>query len=357
MNRNYHQVPVETISTAEIWNNSQFTLIDTRSESEFAQGSIPDAINIPLLSDDERAIIGILYKHEGQNSAIEKGYELFEPKIQNYLNQFSALPSSKPIAVYCARGGMRSQIICSFLNRHGYSALQLEGGYKSFRQWNLKKLEEIVLNDPVVLHGQTGVGKTLVLERMDNVLDLEGLADHRGSMFGGIGKSPVSQKNFEAALLRRVEALDNSRPIYIEGESRRIGKVSIPATLFEQMKSARLLLLEASINTRVERTVHEYIDLYPDTIPTIRYTIQQLKPDLGAENVNRLLDRFDKGDYAWCFEFILLNYYDKKYNHALKQMNFELTVSTEDLAAAATRIQSFCEQRHNQVDQVINDRA
>lgn len=343
MKQNFHQTPVETIQVPEAWRQSKYRLIDTRSESEFSQGSIPGAINIPLLSDDERALVGYLYKHQGQKTAIEKGYEIFTPKVDHYLKTYRALDHPKPLIIYCARGGMRSQVICAFLASHGFQAIQLEGGYKSFRQWNLERLEKISLSWPVVLHGQTGVGKTLVLNQLDNALDLEGLANHRGSMFGGIGKTPISQKNFEAVLLNRIDELDPDRPIYIEGESRRIGKITLPAALFEQMKTAKLILLEASMETRVNRTVHEYIELQPETIPLVRKTIQALKPDLGARNVLMLLKTFDAGEYGVCFEYILSNYYDKKYNHALKEMRFERSVSTEDISTAASEIQEFCE--------------
>ena len=339
MEKNFHQLANPQTDIEEIWNQPQQIIIDVRSSMEFCQGCVPGATNIPLLSDQERSNIGILYKKFGQKSAIERGYGIFEAKLDHFKKRFEQFPKHLSVVVYCARGGMRSQVITSFMRTLGYRAKQLKGGYKAFRKWNLNKLDNFSLTFPVILHGKTGVGKTLVLKQMQNSLDLEGLAQHRGSLFGAIGKQPVSQKTFEAHLIQRLEELENSEPVFIEGESRKIGDVIIPAKLFSQMQSARVILLEASIKTRVSRIIEEYILQHEAYHPKIREVISSLAMDLGKKNVERLLKQFDQGEYFDCFEFILINYYDRKYSHSLKNLIFENKVDTEEIGQAIREIQ------------------
>ena len=338
MKKDLHRLTTPQISLDSIWEKPGIVIIDVRSPKEFKDGSIPGAHNIPLLTDIERSLIGTLYKQYGQRPAIEKGYELFEPKTAAFLNQFKLFPHNQEIAVLCARGGMRSRVITSFLCAHDYKGVQVTGGYKAFRNWNLAKLDQFILNHPVILHGKTGVGKTLVLNKLDNALDLEGLAQHRGSMFGAIGKQPLTQKAFDADLLKKLESLDNTHPVFIEGESRKIGNITLPARLFEQMKTGRSILLDASVSTRAIRTVDEYIDKYPESRGEIRKTILALKRDLGKANVQELIAEFDNEQYQACFEFILLNYYDRKYDYSMKSINFELTISSESIDEAARAI-------------------
>jgi tRNA 2-selenouridine synthase len=338
MNRDLHRQPNPQVSINEIWNRTDISLIDVRSPDEFSAGHIPGAINIPLLENKERQSIGILYKNFGQEKAIAEGYEILDGKLVEMSNHYQKLPPNNPVVAYCARGGMRSQVVTSFLRYLNFDARQLQGGYKTFRNWNLSQLANFRFVCPIVLYGKTGVGKTLVLDRLENALDLEGMANHRGSIFGGIGKTPVSQKTFEANLLVKLERLDNSKPIYIEGESRKIGDVSIPDPIFIQMKAARAILLEACMATRVQRTITEYIDKQPEALPAIKSTIEQLKKDLGKSPVTRLILLFDQGNYAECFEYILQYYYDKKYAHSLNKIDFIKTISAENLDQACRGI-------------------
>lgn len=341
MKKDLHRQPSLQKTIDEVWNSQHTMIVDVRSPAEFEAGSIPGAENIPLLDDLERSLVGVLYKNYGQQSALEKGYEIFEPKTDGYLSCFKHLPAGREIAVFCARGGMRSQVVVSFLRANGFPAVQLSGGYKAFRAWTLKHFDQFRIRHPVILHGKTGVGKTLVLDRLPNTLDLEELAQHRGSLFGGIGKAPVAQKVFDAALLQRLTELDHTRAVFIEGESRKIGRINLPAALFKQMKSGRMVLLEASIETRARRTVEAYIQSQPAAIGEIRHTITRLEKDLGKKAVRRLLAEFDAGNYQSCFETILTEYYDRKYGFSMKQMTFELTVSSENLDAAAEEIAAF----------------
>lgn len=344
MEKNLHQIDNPQIDIDTAWTDQQSILIDVRAPKEYTAGYIPSAINVPLLENSEQQEIGILYKHFGQEKAIDKGYEFFESKLQDITAQFRKLPADKQLIVYCARGGMRSQVITSFLRYLGYPTRQLTGGYKAFRNWNLDRLNRFQFRGPIILHGQTGVGKTLVLKQLANHLDLEGIARHRGSIFGGIGKSPVTQKTFEAHLLVCLDRLDNAKPVFIEGESRKVGDVSIPDNIFSQMRKGRALLLEASMETRVKRTIEEYIEQQPHALPRIRSTIQQLSNDLGKKPVARLIDLFDNENYAECFEYILKNYYDRKYAHSMKKLAFAKRISSEDVQSACTEINQFAAQ-------------
>ncbi len=268
MKKNLHNRENPQTTIEQTWQSVNTEYIDVRSPKEFESGHIPGAVSIPLLENKERESIGILYKNFGQQKAIERGYEYLDGKLDDFNKQFKELPHDKLLVVYCARGGMRSQVITSLCNHLSFDARQLTGGYKAFRNWNLAELNKIEFQCPVVLHGKTGVGKTLVLNRIDNSLDLEGLADHRGSLFGGIGKSPVTQKTFEANLLTR---------------------------LWRQVTSD-------------------------------------------------LVMKMDSGKYAECFEYILLNYYDRKYNHSMKQLRFEKTISTDDLNQADLELNNYAEE-------------
>ena len=343
MNKDLHiqSNPQTTIEAA--WQSQDTFFIDVRSPKEYASGHIPGAISIPLLENKEQESIGVLYKKFGQQKAIEKGYEYLDKKLQRFYRQFQDLPRDKSLIVYCARGGMRSQVVSSLLNHFSYNTYQLIGGYKAFRNWNLAEFDRVKIKFPIVLHGKTGVGKTLVLNRLENSLDLEGLAAHRGSLFGGIGKIPVTQKTFEANLLVELNRLDLSKPVFIEGESRKIGDVSIPHQIFSQMKSARSILLESSMTNRVSRTIEEYIDRQPDSIGEIKDTIKMLVVELGHKVVDDLVLKIDNRQYAECFEYILLNYYDRKYNHSMKQLHFEATVSTDDLDQAVEKLNNYAE--------------
>jgi len=336
-----HNSPVPQTKIENLWGKKNTTIIDVRSPGEFEEGSIPGSFNIPLLSDSERKIIGILYKKEGQKSAVDEGYRLLESKNIAFINQFRKFSKNKSLSVICARGGMRSKVVTSALLEMGYNAYQIIGGYKRFRNWNLEQLEGIRIPCLVVLHGRTGVGKTLLLHRLHNSVDLEGIAGHRGSIFGGVGKKFISQKNFEAKLLLCLEKLDLSQPVFIEGESRKIGKICIPSNLFTQMLSGSNIIVSASIETRVSRIVREYVLEQQEVLGELREIIQKLSSNFGKEETRLLLQSFDQGDYSSCLRFMLEKHYDQKYNHFINQLPYIVEVSSDDLNQAISTIVSL----------------
>ena len=194
-------------------------ILDARAPTEFLQGRIPGAINLPLFDDLERESVGICYKSKGQEKAIELGLALVGPKMASLVNQAKRLSSGKPLQVYCARGGMRSSSLCWLLNFSGVKTSQLEGGYRSFRRAVLKKLEDAQQHYRwMILGGLTGSGKSAILKEMERmgeqVLDLEELACHRGSSFGSFGMpSQPTSEQFENEIASKIQQFDPTRPI------------------------------------------------------------------------------------------------------------------------------------------------
>jgi len=318
-------------------------VIDVRTPAEFAQGSVPGAINIPLFADAERAEIGTLYRQVGRNEAIARGLDLVGGRLREFVRAFEPYRERR-LLVYCARGGMRSASVVSLLLSLGFEVSRLPGGYKAFRSYLLRELERQLPPRVIVLHGQTGVGKTPILRRLDNTLDLEHLAQHRSSLFGGVNRVPRTQQQFEAGLLQRLQELDFSRPVWVEGESRKVGPVTIPTGLMSAMKGGTMVLLSASLPTRVQRIIAEYDGDDPDTLPQLEAALLSLKHLLGTERTRELAAMLRAGRMAEAVEALLLDYYDPRYAHAMRNYRYALTLSAEDMDACVERLRAFAEE-------------
>jgi tRNA 2-selenouridine synthase len=244
-------------------------LLDVRAPVEFARGAFPQAENRPLIDDEERHRIGIRYKEMGQDAAVELGAELVteesrKARIDEWEHFFAEHPGG---VLYCFRGGMRSKITQQWLKeRTGISVPRVEGGYKALRRFLIEELDAAASEvNTVVIGGRTGVGKTLLLRRLPDSVDLEGLARHRGSAFGHYAIPQPSQIDFENALsiaLLKHRARGN-RPLIIEDEGQNIGSVHLPLDLFNRFKSGDYVILEATIDERIEITWQEYV---PDAL-------------------------------------------------------------------------------------------
>ena len=315
------------------------TLIDVRTAQEYEKGSIPDAFNYPLFDNLERAEIGVIYRKIGKNAAVVKGLEFFEPRIQQFLSSLTDL-KSKRLVVFCARGGMRSASVVRLLQYQGFQAAQLQGGYKSYRSYVLKQLRKPV-PPLIVLHGRTGVGKTLLLKKLPDHLDLEEFAGHRSSLFGAINKMPQTQKNFEALLAKKILELPNTRPVFIEGESRKVGKVFIPQSLAEAMKYGTLVLLQASFDTRIRRIVEEYKICDEQTFLQTDSILQSMQKVLGKKKAEQLRQWLRKGEFENIVHVLLEEYYDPRYQHAMRMNEYALKLSAEDLNSAAEKLVRF----------------
>ncbi len=303
-----------SMNITEFLKSPRLPLIDARSESEFKQGHIPGALNHPILNDTERKKVGICYKREGKEAAISLGYKLVEHKFDDKLKAVQKDISFNPALVYCWRGGLRSKIFTDVLQRGGLSIRRLENGYKAYRQWALKTLKKPY--PIIVLGGATGTGKTEVLhllkERGEQVLDLEGLANHKGSAFGGIGmpEQPTNEQ-FENELALKFHRFDQSRPIWVENESRHLGKVKLPDHLYTLLREAKVIVIQQPLQIRIDRIIKEYAVLPQESLIA---SIQALKKRLGHKRMTDAITHLKNGeDASWIA--LMLQYYDKMYDY------------------------------------------
>jgi tRNA 2-selenouridine synthase len=292
-------------------------LFDVRTPSEFADGHIPGAQNLPLFDDDERAEVGTTYKQKGRHDAIKVGLEVVGPKMRELVEAVEAVVAvPDPVLLHCWRGGMRSSSVGWLLDLYGYDVVLLEGGYKRYRNWVLDVLET-EFDEMLVVGGLTGSGKTEVLHALadagEQIIDLEGLAQHRGSAFGAIGREPRSQQNFSNLLARRITELDTARRVWVEDESRMVGRCAIPQPFWAQKQRATVVFYELPRERRVARLVEDYGEL-PDE--PLRQAFEDISKRLGGRRARLALEALDDGDLEpACRE--ALAYYDKAYRYHL----------------------------------------
>ncbi len=239
-------------------------LIDVRAPVEFAKGAFPHAVNLPLMDDEERRLVGIAYKEKGNAEAVKLGHKLVSGEIKasrvKAWNDFiEAHPDAK---LYCFRGGQRSQISQEWIKESGKELVRLKGGYKAFRNFLMEETERAVNRfKPLVLGGRTGSGKTILLQELDNAIDLEGLANHRGSSFGRTLVPQPTQIAFENALayalIQKLEAGHGT--LVFEDEGRGVGRVFLPHILSDYLAEAPLVILETPLERRIEITFEEYV--------------------------------------------------------------------------------------------------
>lgn len=298
------------------WLNNPITLVDVRTPAEFAQGHIPGAFNVPIFSNEERVEVGTTYKQVGREPAILLGFELVGPKWAELIRRCLEFAPDKKIVVHCWRGGMRSGALAWALSFYGFKVYQLKGGYKSFRAW-----AHTILNAPYklrILGGKTGSGKTELLQILkkagEQIVDLEGLAQHKGSSYGTMNALvQPSQEHFENLLASELYPLDARKTIWVEDESRRIGRREIPATFWIQMREAPLSDLQIPTETRISRLLEEYGVLDPEFL--IEST-QRIGKRLGPEQTRDAVRAIQEGRMA-DFIRIVLWYYDKTYAKGL----------------------------------------
>jgi tRNA 2-selenouridine synthase len=239
-------------------------LLDTRAPVEFARGAFPAAVNLPLMSDEERAAVGTCYKARGQAAAIELGHELVAGAVRDArIDAWQRFAEAHPEGyLYCFRGGLRSQIVQQWLAGRGIAYPRVRGGYKAMRRFLIDSREDCIARmDFVLVGGATGSGKTRVIERLARAVDLEGLARHRGSAFGHLVEEQPSQIDFENALAIELLRLGRSAgPVFLEDEGRLIGRIALPESLRARMAAAPLLVLEVPFEARVDAVVEDYIE-------------------------------------------------------------------------------------------------
>src|SRR3989338_1419703 len=337
---------VQKISVEKALEMQNVLLLDARTPKEYAEDHLIGAINVPLIDDQERHEIGIIYKQYSREKAIERGMELFPAKIPSIYHAVKD-HQAKTIIVYCARGGMRSGIIASLLESIGFKVLQVEGGYKSFRQYITDQLYNFKLKPKIIsLYGLTCTGKTKLLEQLPNALDLEELAQHRGSLYGGVGLKPNAQKRFENLLLQRLRELNPLEHIFVEGESRRIGKVEIPAFLFKAMKKGVNIVIKRDFGLRVSECVQEYFSS-PQKVQQIREITPQLRDIISNKRKQEIIALIDVEKYEEVAQILLKEYYDVLYAHTLKDVKFDLEVKNNQLEEAVKELKKKEKKKSN----------
>lgn len=316
---------IEKIPVEQFVQLSQIhTVIDVRTDAEYAHAHIPGASSIPLFNDEERAVVGTIYKQQSREEAIKKGLDYFGPKMKRMLLEAEVLikeknSDNKTVMVHCWRGGMRSAAVAWLLDLYGFKVYTLIGGYKAFRNWVLAELGK---HHPFqILGGNTGSGKTIVLHALKNldeaVVDLEGIAGHKGSAFGNIGlpKQP-SQEMFENKLSIAIKTEKDKHPnkkIWLEDESQRIGTVNIPQNMWEHMRKCDIVFLDIPFSKRLDYLVNTYGTL---DWKALGEAIVRIQKRLGGLETKTAMAALEEKDFHACFD-VLLKYYDKQYRKGL----------------------------------------
>lgn len=316
-------------------------VVDVRSPLEYETGHIPGAINIPLFDNDERAIVGTKYKREGRIPAIIEGMRLSGPSMAGKLQKGIENAVGERLLVHCWRGGMRSESMAWLFSLGDIRTEVLEGGYKSYRHHVLENLARP--RNMIVLGGMTGSSKTHILrflkENGHQVIDLERLANHKGSAFGALGEPPQpTTEQFANNLYLECSRLNENIPVWLEDESRNIGSVFLPEGFFSGMQKAKTVVLMMDIPTRMPRLMEEY-SIYPPDL--LRASVMKISKRLGGDNTKEAIDAIESGDIAKAIE-ISLRYYDKSYQYSIKRKNnpnvIFIETDTDDIEANALKV-------------------
>jgi tRNA 2-selenouridine synthase len=304
----------------------ELPVLDVRSEGEFLAGHIRGAINIPLLNNDERVAVGTDYKQKGQSQAIKTGFRLVGPRLIDIITETEKISAGKELLVHCWRGGMRSNNFCRFAEMAGMKAHALQGGYKAYRHQALDSFKQPM--QLMLLTGCTGSGKSEVLRSLkakgEQVLDLEGLAKHKGSAFGGLlMPDQPSTEQFQNELFEEILSFDLSKRIWVEDESIAIGKIFLPNEFWKQMAVSPLTQMEVSKEVRVQRLVNEYGNANREEFLTI---MGKIVTKLGGQHYNHAKEKLAEGDMHSVIE-ILLTYYDKAYLKSIDKRKARIKLS------------------------------
>ena len=313
----------------------QTPLIDVRAPIEFKKGSLPTSVNLPILLDDERHQVGKTYKKFGSGPATDLGFNLVsgdlkEKRVKKWLNFISDNPSAQ---IYCARGGQRSKIAQEWIAEKGVSIPKIEGGFKSLRNECLNFIEKACSDEKkwIVIAGMTGTNKTCIISLLNNGIDLEGLANHRGSAFGGFETPQPSPINFENSLACNYVQIKNKTVIF-EDESRTIGRLVIPEKFYNRIISSEIVIINEPIDVRVDHIYKEYVHdalvnhTNDDLKRKLSDQLSKISKRLGMDNFIKINEQIQiafqkdsrESHHIWIYE-LLTNYYDKMYHYQLEK--------------------------------------
>ena len=329
-------------------------LIDVRAPIEYEKGAFSNSINIPIMNNEERHLVGTCYKEKGNEEATKLGYELVSGKIRDYrINSWVSFIKENPKAMlYCFRGGSRSRIAQEWIiDTLKEEVTRLEGGYKAFRNYLIEELSiEKQDYNPIILTGYTGSGKTILLNKLENSLDLEGIANHRGSSFGAHIKPQPTQINFENNIAYRLIKLKDKdfKNIILEDEGKNVGRNFVPKDLQEHFKKGKYIFLDVTLEDRITNTLNEYvIESQKEYISTygeeglekwfdyIYESMNRVKKKLGGDKFNIVINELDKAyknqlstgnidlHRNWIERF-LRDYYDPLYKYSIEKHNYDL---------------------------------
>lgn len=297
-----------------------FPLLDVRSPSEFARGHIPGAINVYLLDDRSRHEVGIVYAQKGIREAVRRGLALSRDRLPEMFDQMAEISNGKPLRIYCWRGGLRSRAAAFLAESAGIRVMILKGGYRAFRQYAISCIS--MPRRLIILGGMTGSGKTEMLQLIQRqgaqVLDLEGLAHHKGSVFGGIGQSAQpSTEQFSNLIWAQLATFDPAQPVWVEDESNSLGNCFVPDALFSQMLRSPVIELRVPRHVRAARLYREYGLAGSDLLAM---DVMKIKKRLGLKQAAEICRMIEDGQ---TFEAatLLLQYYDKAYHICLSRRN------------------------------------
>jgi tRNA 2-selenouridine synthase len=311
-------------------------VLDVRSPSEYAHAHIPNALSLPLFNDNERKIVGTAYKQESRENAIKIGLDYFGPNMRNIVEEVELLTkvtdnkpaSTKTVLLHCWRGGMRSGAIAWLLDFYGFQVILLDGGYKAYRNWVLASFEKKY--EIKIIGGFTGSGKTPLLHALAKnncqTIDLEGLANHKGSALGGIGQEPQpSQEMFENRLANQLADIITNKPVFIEDESQRIGNLQVPPGFYAAMQSSQVYYVDIDFEQRLNYLTKEY-GLHPQS--DLVNAVMRIQKRLGGLETKNAVNFLLENNHKEAFR-ILLKYYDKWYSKGLfGRENAETLITT-----------------------------
>jgi len=302
-----------------ISHSARMPVIDVRSPSEYGQGHIPGAVNIPLFDDQERKVVGTTYKQVNKEAAMYEGLEFAGKKLAVLAREGVRIAGkNRSLLVHCWRGGMRSKSMVWLFETMGLTCFLLEGGYKSYRNY-VREMLAYPLN-LLVIGGRTGSGKTAILHHLlkagRQVIDLEGLAHHKGSAFGALGETEQpSTEQFENDLGHEIQGLDPGRVTWIEDESRNVGKCVLPVELYSRMKEAALVFLDIPVEQRAKHLVGDYARYKQEDL---KACVMKIEKRLGGERTREALEAIERGDFFQT-AMLTLHYYDKAYMYSLEK--------------------------------------
>lgn len=324
---------VQAITLEALFSNNHdttHTLIDVRSPKEFHEATIPGSINIPVFDNDERAEVGTLYKQVGQEAAKQRGLEIFSQKLPEFIASFQEM--NTPMTIFCWRGGMRSKTAVTVLELMGIHANRLQGGIRSYRHWVMEELDKQAFSPRLcVLNGYTGTGKTILLKKIAAlgypVIDLEQMAGHRGSIFGQIGLEPSKQKEFDARLVTAMHQYEKEPFVFVEGESKRIGKVQLPDFFFKKKEEGLQLFIDLPLEERVTVILNEY---EPWKNPEqFKEAFGIIKKRIHIPIAKEIENCLEFADYSTAVRLLLEYYYDPRYQHTNDQYTQDQSVKVQ----------------------------